>query len=172
MTDQTRPDETTDETTVEASRVLPVPADEAFRAFTAPDLLARWWGPVGFTGSVVEADVRAGGSTLTGMGAPPEYGGATTYNRWSYTHVEPPHRLEYTMAFATADGSPLSPSDAGIPPGVPDGVPHVVTFEPVEGGTRVTVVESGYAAGPGRDGSQMGLDQCMDKLEGLFHPAS
>jgi uncharacterized protein YndB with AHSA1/START domain len=160
MTDQTM--------TVEASRVLPVSPTDAFAAFTTPDPLARWWGPAGFTGSVVEADFREGGSTLTGMTAPPEYGGATTYNLWSYSRVEPPLRLEYTMRFATPEGAPLSPADAGVPPGVPDGVPHVVTFEPVDGGTRVTVVESGYAAGPGRDGSQMGLDQCMDKLVDLF----
>src|ERR687893_1780635 len=157
-----------EKTTVEASRVLPTGADEAFAAFTEPDLLARWWGPTGFTGSVIEADVREGGSTLTGMAAPPEYGGATMYNLWSYTRIEPPSRLEYTMRFATPDGTPIGPADAGVPPGVPDGVPHVVTFEPVDGGTRVTVVESGYAPGPGRDGSQMGLDQCMDKLVGLF----
>lgn len=164
MTDETTPDETT----VEASRVLPVPATEAFAAFTTPDLLAQWWGPTGFTGSVVDADFREGGSTLTGMAAPPEYGGGTIYNLWSYTRVDAPHRLEYTMRFATPDGSQLSPADAGVPPGVPDGVPHVVTFDPVDGGTRVTVVESGYAAGPARDGSQMGLDQCMDKLVALF----
>lgn len=159
---------TEETTTVEVSRVLPAGAEEAFAAFTRPDLLARWWGPVGFTGSVLAADVREGGSTLTGMTAPPEYGGGTIHNLWSYTRVEPPLRLEYTMRFATADGAPISPADAGVPAGVPDAVPHVVTFEPVDGGTRVTVVESGYVAGPGRDGSQLGLEQCLDRLVALL----
>ncbi len=154
--------------TVESSRTVPAPPGDVFAAFTEPSLLSRWWAVDGFACTTAELDVREGGVTLTGMTAPTEYGGGTTYNTWTYTRVDHPHRLEYTMRFATEDGTALTPGDDGVPSGMPDGTPHVVTFEPVDGGTRVTVVESGYAEGPGRDGSQMGLDQCMDKLAGLF----
>ena len=83
-------------------------------------------------------------------------------------------RLEYVMRFADPAGTTISPADAGIPPGVPDAVPHVVTFTPAaDGGTEVSIVESGYTTAQARDMSQAGLDQCLDKLaEVLVVPLS
>jgi uncharacterized protein YndB with AHSA1/START domain len=151
--------------TVGGNRTLPVPVEEAYAAWTDPGTVRRWWGPDGFSCPVAEMDVREGGSSLLGMQAPAEYGGGVTYTRWSYTRVDPPHRLEYVMRFADAAGEPITPAEAGVPAGVPDGVPHVVLFEPTgERGTRLTVTEYGYTEAAARDISQAGLDQCLDKL--------
>ena len=58
---------------------------------------------------------------------------------------------------------------AGIPPGVPAEVPHVVELEPLPGGrTRVTVTETGYTSEEARRQSQAGQEQCMDKMRALF----
>jgi uncharacterized protein YndB with AHSA1/START domain len=147
--------------TVHAVRDLPVPPEAVYAAFTDPGTIRRWWGPDGFTCPVAEMDVREGGASLLGMRAPVEYGGGDMYTLWSYTAVVPPHRLEYVLRFAGADGRHAEP-----PEGVPDGVPHVVTFEPDgAGGTRLTITEYGYTVVAARDGSQTGLDQCLDKLE-------
>jgi uncharacterized protein YndB with AHSA1/START domain len=43
-------------------RVLPAPRPYVFRMHSEPELLARWWGPKGFSAPSVELDVRAGGS--------------------------------------------------------------------------------------------------------------
>ena len=150
---------------VAARRTYPVPVEVVWAAWTAPELIRRWWGPEGFTCPLARMDVRAGGVSLLSMQAPQQYGGGQTYNTWSYGVVEPMARLEYIMRFADPTGTTISPADAGIPPGVPDAVPHVVTFTPTaDGGTEVSITESGYTTPQARDMSQAGLDQCLDKL--------
>ena len=154
---------------VRATRVFPVPVEAAYAAWTEPDRVKQWWGPTGFTCPVAALDVRSGGVSLVAMRAPADTGGGTMYNTWGYTLVDPPNRLEYQMRFADADGRTISPADAGIPGGVPDAVPHVVTFEPLDDHrSRVSVTEYGYTDQQARDMSQAGLDQCLDKLYQLL----
>ncbi|MDR3685001.1 MAG: SRPBCC family protein [Geothrix sp.] len=43
------------------TRVLDAPRERVFRAWTDPGLLARWWGPAGFTNSFQAFDPRPGG---------------------------------------------------------------------------------------------------------------
>ncbi len=79
--------------------------------------------------------------------------------------VAPMARLEYVVRFADEAGTTINPGDAGIPPGVPDVVPHVVTFAPTaEGGTELSITEPGYTTSQARDMSHSGLDRCLDKL--------
>lgn len=47
--------------TIVSARVLPFPRGEVFEAIAAPDVLARWWGPQGFTNIFDEFDFRTGG---------------------------------------------------------------------------------------------------------------
>jgi len=42
-------------------RVLPHRLDRVFEAFARPDLLARWWGPDGFTSTVEAFELAPGG---------------------------------------------------------------------------------------------------------------
>lgn len=154
---------------VRATREFPVSVESAYAAWTEPALVTQWWGPLGFTCPVADLDVRSGGVSLIAMQAPAEFGGALMYNTWTYTLVDPPNRLEYEMRFSTADGTTIRPADAGIPGGVPDAVPHVVTFEKIdEHSSRVSVTEFGYTDQGARDMSQGGLDECLDKLAVLL----
>ena len=106
------------------------------------------------------------------MQAPPEYGGGQVHNRWTYTEVVPPHRLEFVSTFADADGQPTTPAAVGIPDGVPDEVPHLVLLEPLpDGRTRLRVVERGYTDEAARSLSEAGQQQCMDKMQALFGTA-
>jgi uncharacterized protein YndB with AHSA1/START domain len=158
---------------VTAHRTYPAPVAAVWAAWTESDLVRQWWGPEGFTCPLARMDVRAGGVSLLAMQAPPRYGGGRTYNTWSYSLVEPMARLEYVMRFADPTGATISPADAGIPPGVPDAVPHVVTFTATaDGATELSVTESGYTTAPARDVSQVGLDQCLDKLAALLEQAT
>lgn len=154
---------------VTARRTFPAPLGAVWAAWTEPDLIRRWWGPEGFTCPLARMDVRAGGVSLLAMQAPAQYGGGRTHNTWSYSVVEPTSRLEYVMRFADPAGTTISPADAGIPPGVPGAVPHVVTFTArADGGTEVSVTESGYTTAAARDMSAAGLDQCLDKLAAVL----
>lgn len=154
---------------VRARRELAHPAEAVYRAWTEPDLVRGWWGPTGFTCPVAQMDVRVGGTSLVAMRAPADYGGGDIFNTWTYSKVEPGSRLEYASRFATPEGKPMTPAEAGIPGDVPTVVPHVVVFEPVdEGRSSVMIIESGYPDQATRDMSAAGLEQCLDKLEQLL----
>ncbi len=149
------------------TRVLDAPVEEAWKAWTEPEYVMRWWGPTGFTSPRAKLDVREGGTSLVCMRAPAEYGGQDMYNTWTYRAVVPPERLEFELRFTDADGAPLD--EASIPPGVPSEVPHVVTLRPLEGGrTELAVQEFGYATAEARDISRAGLEQCLDKMAALY----
>lgn len=154
---------------VEVVRDLQASAEEAWRAWSDPEQVRRWWGPHGFSCPRADLDFRVGGTTVVTMTAPPEYGGSSYHNRWTYTVITEPSRIEFTSTFADADGRPVPRSAAGIPAGVPDEVPHVVELEPLpDGGTRVCVVEHGYTDETARAQSEQGQEQCLDKMQALF----
>jgi uncharacterized protein YndB with AHSA1/START domain len=43
------------------TRVIRAPRELVWRAITDPEQVAEWWGPDGFTNTVLEMDVRVGG---------------------------------------------------------------------------------------------------------------
>ncbi len=151
------------------ARELAVPPDVAWTAWSNPALLKQWWGPAGFTCPRADVDLRVGGSTIVTMQAPSEWGGSTFHNRWRHTTVTEPTRIEFVSSFVDADGAPIDPASAGVPPTVPAEVPHVVELVPLPGGrTRITVTESGYTDEATRAQSQTGQEQCLDKMQALF----
>jgi uncharacterized protein YndB with AHSA1/START domain len=155
------------------TRVLDAPPEEAWRAWSEGEYVMRWWGPTGFTSPSAEMDFRVGGTSLVGMRAPAEYGGQDMYNSWTYREIVEPERIEFVLDFVDAAGTPLE--DGSIPPGVRRPVRHVITLRPTTGGTaggvrtELTVREFGYATAEARDISQAGLEQCLDKMEAIFH---
>ncbi|WP_218013589.1 MULTISPECIES: SRPBCC domain-containing protein [Georgenia] len=158
-----------EEGTFRVSREIDAPPEEVWRAWSEPDLVRRWWGPTGFSCPRAEVDLREGGSALVSMQAPPQYGGGLTHNRWTYGTVDVPSRLEFVSTFTDADGAYISPLEAGIPPGVPEEVPHVVVLEPLSGGrTRVTVTERGYLGAEAAALSRTGQEQCLERMAALF----
>ena len=147
------------------TREFDAPIERVWDAWTSSEQVRRWWGPTGFAAPVAEMDVREGGQSLVCMRAPAGFGGQDFYNTWTYTAVVPHERLEYVAAFSDPDRRPLHPADLGLPPGIPDSVPHRVTLETLDGGrTRVTGVESGYAGADVVEISRVGMDQCLDKM--------
>src|SRR5215213_5815747 len=111
---------------VAVSRELNASPEAAWRAWSDPDQIRQWWGPTGFTCPRADVDFRVGGATLVTMQAPAEYGGAQWSNRWTYTAIDEPSRIEFVSTFADSDGNTIDRATAGIPAGVPAEVPHVV----------------------------------------------
>jgi uncharacterized protein YndB with AHSA1/START domain len=163
MTDTTQP-ETHD---LVVSRDIPAPIEEAWKSWTEPDHVLRWWGPNGFTCTLAELDVRVGGTSLVCMSAP-DWGFPAMYSTWAYTLVDAPRRIEFVHNISDEHGATIDPSTIGAP-GIPRDVRHVITFEPAgDGVTRLTVTELGYTDAEQLALSKQGLEESLDKLVAIY----
>lgn len=154
------------------TRVFDAPIAPVWDAWTAPECVTRWWGPSGFTAPLARMDVREGGTSLVCMRAPQEYGGQDMYTTWTYRAIEPHARIEFVLNFADRDGTTLDPAQAGMPPGVPRDVRHVITFKAAgDNRTEMTVTEYGYTSEQAHDLSRAGLEQCLDKMAAVVASA-
>lgn len=106
------------------TRHYPAPPELVFRAWTDPVLLARWWGPRGFTNTVCEVDARVGGGLRIVMRSPD---GDEHPMRGVFREVTPHRRITFTNTAVDADDDVLL-----------DGL-TTVSFEPHAGGTRLTL---------------------------------
>ncbi|WP_043626476.1 SRPBCC domain-containing protein [Nonomuraea candida] len=143
-----------DPDTIERVTVLRHPIERVWAALTTAEGLSRWFG------SVAEMDLRPGGRAFFRWDDLDEESVATIVT------VNPPRRLVFSWPI----------------PGLPaDGAPHTLvdfTLEPVPGGTRLRLVESGFAqAGPAaarsaRQANSHGWDAELADLESWLDAAA
>ena len=89
--------------TLEMDRVLAAPPDVVFGAFSDANVLAKWWGPQGFTIPSLEFDPRVGERYRIEM-QPPE--GEDFSLTGEFREVDPPGRLAFTFIW-----DPPNPDD-------------------------------------------------------------
>ncbi|MBB5789319.1 SRPBCC family protein [Jiangella mangrovi] len=148
------------------TRTYAAPPERVWAALTESELVMRWWGPDGFSSPRARMDVRPGGASLVTMRSPD---GFELHNTWTYTVVDPPHRLEYVLRFSDDGGRTLAPSSLGLPADIPEaGVPHEVTLTPSGHGTELTVTERGYGSADTVALSRLGLEQTLEKLAAVL----
>jgi uncharacterized protein YndB with AHSA1/START domain len=111
--------------TIERETLIAAPVERVWDLVTQAEHLGRWFGDAG-----AEIDLRPGGAlTMTWE----QYG--TAHGR--VEHVEPPHRFAYRwLATQTPDGAEVNEGNSTL-------VEFTLTSQ--EGGTRLRVVESGFA---------------------------
>jgi uncharacterized protein YndB with AHSA1/START domain len=121
---------------------------EVFDAYTDPAAQREWYQEPGW---VVEAacDLRVGGRWTVAFG--PQ--GAEPYRETNvFRQVDPPWRLVYTSTVTMPDGSSF---DTGME----------VTFQERDGGTRMTIVHTGFPSAELRDDHRSGWPGFLDRLE-------
>jgi len=140
-----------DDLTLHLERVLPVPGPLVFRAHAEPDLLAKWWGPAGFSAPSIELDLRVGGGYRIAM-QPPD--GLLFYLSGEFREVDPPTRLAYTFRWEDPD---------------PDDRETVVTFSLGDLGesTELSVHQRGFATEARRALHVQGWTESLDRLQEL-----
>jgi len=107
---------------IATTRVFDAPRPLVWKVWTQPGHIAQWWGPRGFTNTIHEMDVRAGGVWRLTMHGPD---GVDYPNRITYLEVVEPERLVYLH------GDDGESGDAGF---------HVtVTFTERDGKTELTM---------------------------------
>ena len=147
--------------TLVLERILDATPDKAFRAWTEPDLLKRWFAPKPYTTPYAEMDVRAGGANSITMRSPD---GQDIPNAGLYLEVVPNRRLVFTDAFEAIGWQPKS------------GAPFMVatiTFEEAPGGkTKYTARVQHWSVAAARQHEEMGFHpgwgQCADQLNDLI----
>lgn len=115
---QARPNEPV----VEVSRWFDAAADDVFDAWTSPDHLCRWWGPMSHSLVTCHVDLRTGGTfryVLTG----PD--GRSYELNGQFVEIDAPWRVVTNFV-------------ADVAPG--DHVVEVTSFDEVSGGTLVRIV--------------------------------
>ena len=85
--------------------VFDAPKKLVFDAFSDPDALNEWWGPVETRNTVISLDFRPGGIFHFSMARD----GSISYGRFLYTRIEPHDLLAFTNAFADEHANPIPP---------------------------------------------------------------
>jgi uncharacterized protein YndB with AHSA1/START domain len=140
---------------LEIERVLPAAPSVVFEAFSAPEELAQWWGPKGFTAPSLRFDPRVGESFRIEM-QPPE--GDVFYLTGRFREVEPPIRLAFTFVWEDPD---------------PDDVETLVELSFRESGesTEIALTQGPFKTAPRRELHRNGWADSLDKLERLISRA-
>lgn len=93
------------------SRIFDAPRPLVWKAWTQPEMLAKWFGPKGCTSTAVKQDLRPGGVLHTRM----EQNGTTIWGKLTYQEITPPSRLVWLHSFSDEGGvnltrHPMSPN--------------------------------------------------------------
>jgi uncharacterized protein YndB with AHSA1/START domain len=80
------------------------PTDQVWELWSDPRRLERWLGPPTHPATVERHDLTPGGEVTFFMTGPE---GDRSWGTWRITAVDPPTSLEFTDAFAAADGTPI-----------------------------------------------------------------
>jgi uncharacterized protein YndB with AHSA1/START domain len=134
--------------------VLDAPRELVFKAYTDPEIFAKWWGPARYTNVVEKFDARSGGEwRVIQRGAD----GSEYAFRGVNHSVDAPERICQTFEFE----------------GVPGHVAlQTATFEPLGNKTRITA-QIVFQSVMDRDamvgsGMQSGADESMERLAALL----
>jgi uncharacterized protein YndB with AHSA1/START domain len=141
-----------DDERVVVRRVIDASPDKAFRHWTDPEQLRRWWGPGGFTCPEATVDLRPGGTYRLVMQPP---GDAPLMSvTGTYQRVDRPSLLVYTWRW---DSGPAASEDESL---------VTVTFQALgDRHTEVTVTHDRFPSGHDRSPYRSGWEQGLEKLE-------
>ncbi len=73
-------------------KIFDAPRELVWNAWTDPEHIKQWWGPIGFTTTTRRFDFQPGGQWLLTMHGPD---GTDYPNEITYKVIEKPNRLEY-----------------------------------------------------------------------------
>jgi uncharacterized protein YndB with AHSA1/START domain len=105
-------------------RTFDAPIDKVWKALTDPEIVPRWWGKHGTTTTVVEMEVRPGG-TWRYISSAPDRDDVEFYGE--YLEVDPPRGYKWTFMFDVDGMGPM-------------GGPESFTLEDVGGRTKVVSI--------------------------------
>lgn len=127
------------------TRIFDAPRSLVFRVWSTPEHLMRWWGPKDFACTLARTDFRPGGAWRTSIRSPEgtDHGAGGVYRE-----IVEPERLVFTFAWDESSETLVT-----------------VTFEDVDGQTKLTFRQTPFNTVESRDSHQEGWSECLDRLE-------
>ncbi|MDH6243844.1 SRPBCC domain-containing protein [Mycobacterium sp. OTB74] len=104
------------------------PPERVWQVWEDPRQLERWWGPPTWPATFTRHELTPGGESRYHMTGPE---GEKAPGWWRTVETQPPHRLVVEDGFSRPDGEP----DLDMPT-----MRLEVSFEGVDGGTRMTIL--------------------------------
>lgn len=145
------------ETAIVTSRVFRAPRKMVYEALADPKQVIHWWGPKGFSTTIEEMDLRAGGKWRLVMHGPD---GTNYPNEMTFTEVVPMERIRLDLVGGREGGKPIT-------------LKKTITWTDEDGGTRLTF-RIDFESREARDrnvreyGSVQGSRQLFEKLEAFL----
>lgn len=140
------------------TRVFAASAERVWQAWSRPEEMVRWLGPVEYPASQMEADVRVGGAWRACLTA--RDGADILWQSGRYLDVDPPNLLRFTFRWEGTN------HEDG--PGVETVV--TVRFERLDGGrTRLILTQEGLVSARSASGHTHGWSSTLDRLGGYLH---
>jgi uncharacterized protein YndB with AHSA1/START domain len=150
----TNPEPTPPRRVINLTRVIDAPRTLVFEAWTNPKHVEQWWGPKNFTNIVDIWDARPNGNIRLQMRAQSGFSHPMT---GTFHEVVPPERLVFTAVAEDDAGNRLLESLT------------TVTFEDVQGKTKLTVQASAVGIAPIAaqmlQGMELGWSQSLERLD-------
>jgi uncharacterized protein YndB with AHSA1/START domain len=130
-------------------RLFDAPRTLVFDAWTKPEHMAKWWGPRGFTSTVLKSELRPGGAYRIHMLGPD----GDHWTQGIYREVVRPERLVMDWSWADANGNPTRPATT-----------LTLLFEDVSGKTKLTLHNAIFESTTARDMHNEGWTSSLDCL--------
>lgn len=153
---------TSEERVLVIERTFDAPRELVWKAWSEPERFMRWWGPKANTIPVAQIDFRVGGSWLVCDRSPE---GRDLWSTGVYREIAEPLRIVLTHSFADETGHRVPASHYGMTGDWPPEMLITVTFDEVEGKTKMTLRHEGMPAGEIGEMANQGWNESLDKLE-------
>jgi uncharacterized protein YndB with AHSA1/START domain len=144
------------------TRIINAPVATAWKMWTDPKEVVKWWGPTDYTSPSASIDLREGGTYVFAMRAPEYQGGQDSFTSGEYKEISPMKKLIFTQGLSDANGKRL-PVDQ-LPPDFPENIVTTIDFRDVNGMTELTITEHGWKPSTMSVFSYAGMHQSLDKL--------
>ena len=139
--------------TLTMQRVFDAPRDLVWRAWSTPEVMVLWLGPVEWPAVSVTSDFRVGGAWRACLRSP-----GTGENLWQggvYTEIDAPRRLVFTFKWDESheDGPPV------------DTLVSITFDETADGRTLMDFTDEGLKSEDSLTGHKHGWNSTADRLE-------
>jgi uncharacterized protein YndB with AHSA1/START domain len=128
------------------ARLIDAPSPLVFKVWTTPEHMARWLGPKDFSAHAIRLDFRPGGAWSAVIRSPE---GEDYPMGGTYREIEENRRIVFTFRWTGEDD--------------PDTL-VTVTFEDMDGKTRLTFAQTPFDTIESRDSHAEGWGECLDRL--------